>query len=206
MQEITQKSSQMKGTKLGEENDEIVAVIRKHPFGLVSVLGFSILGLVVGTIVTFSFLPSLNQSGSNNIKMIVMTIFAGFAVISLLVMLVIVSIYRANKMVITDKNMMQYLQNGLFSNKVSRLSMANVEDVTAAQKGIFATMLNFGTLRIETAGEQANFFFTYCPDPNTVAKYVLEAREKFLQHEVETLQNASPQQSMANIRNSSMYR
>jgi len=41
-------------------------------------------------------------------------------------------------------------------------------------------MMNYGTLKIETAGEQTNFSFTFCPNPNHCAKVILDAREKML--------------------------
>ena len=43
-------------------------------------------------------------------------------------------------------------EEGELPNVVERNSMANVEDVTAIQKGMLATMFNYGTLKVETAG------------------------------------------------------
>jgi hypothetical protein len=43
-------------------------------------------------------------------------------------------------------------------------------------------LFNYGTLRVETAGEQSNFNFIYCPRPNAVAKLILEARERYVEH------------------------
>ena len=39
---------------------------------------------------------------------------------------------------------------------------------------------NFGCVKIETAGEQANFIFNFCPNPNGVAKIILDAKDDFL--------------------------
>jgi hypothetical protein len=64
--------------------------------------------------------------------------------------------------------------------KVSQLSLANVEDVTSEQRGIFSNMFNYGVLNIETAGEQANFNFGYCPNPHRIAKIILDAKDDFL--------------------------
>ena len=58
--------------------------------------------------------------------------------------------------------------------------MANIEDVTASQTGILPTIFNYGTLHIETAGEQNNFIFLYCPNPNAYAKALLDARLNFI--------------------------
>ena len=84
-------------------------------------------------------------------------------------------------MIVTDRSLIQVLQKGLFNRKVSRLSMANVEDVSAEKKGIFAMIFNFGTLNIQTAGEIDNFIFPLCPDPDEYAGLVLDARQAYAQ-------------------------
>jgi hypothetical protein len=59
--------------------------------------------------------------------------------------------------------------------------MANVEDVTAEQKGILATIFGYGTLMVQTAGERENFTFYYCPDPNTYASRIIEAHQTYVE-------------------------
>jgi uncharacterized membrane protein YdbT with pleckstrin-like domain len=76
----------------------------------------------------------------------------------------------------------QIIQRSLFNKKVSRLSMSNVEDVNAEQKGIIASMLGYGTLTVQTAGEEDNFVFSFCPNPNFYAEKILEARQAYVQH------------------------
>ncbi len=114
----------------------------------------------------------------------VASLFGLFAVAFALIFIVLVTrIYKYNQLIVSDKNVTQVLQIGLFSRKVSELSMANVEDVTAEQHGIFPTIFNYGTLKIETAGEQNNFIFIYCPNPNAYAKAILDSRLQFISEE-----------------------
>jgi uncharacterized membrane protein YdbT with pleckstrin-like domain len=94
-------------------------------------------------------------------------------------------IYRQSMLLVTDMNLVQILQKGLFVRKVSRLSMSNVEDVTAEQKGILPTIFNYGTLTVQTAGEMENFVFPYCPNPNKYADRILDARQAFVDKENE---------------------
>jgi uncharacterized membrane protein YdbT with pleckstrin-like domain len=88
-------------------------------------------------------------------------------------------IYRQSMLIVTDKSLIQIMQRGLFVRKVSRLSMSNVEDVSAEQRGILPTIFNYGTLTIQTAGERENFLFPYCPSPNLYADRVLDARQAY---------------------------
>jgi hypothetical protein len=57
--------------------------------------------------------------------------------------------------------------------------MSNVEDVNVQENGFLPTILNFGTLTVETAGEEDNFIFPMCPSPNHYAEIILEARQKY---------------------------
>lgn len=160
-----------------------VADVRRHPFGLILIYIQIILGIGISLAFIFFLLPDvikslgLNAATANASA----SLFGLVAIIFGLIFLVLVTkVYKGNQLIVTDVNVTQVLQIGLFNRKISELSMANVEDVTAEQKGIFPTLLNYGTLRIETAGEQNNFIFVYCPNPNAYAKTLLDARQRFL--------------------------
>ena len=85
------------------------------------------------------------------------------------------------------------------ARKVSQLSLANVEDVTSEQKGIFSNLFSYGVLNIETAGEQTNFYFNYCPNPHRVAKIILHAKDDFM---IATGQTGSTRNRLHNSRSS----
>lgn len=165
-------------------HDEVrVADIRQHPFGLfviylqISVALFLALGILL--ILGRELLRSLgmNANGADGL----ISFFALLVIaLGLVFMILAARIYNSHQLIITDQNITQVLQIGLFNRKVSELSMSNVEDVTAQQKGIFPTIFNYGTLKIETAGEQNNFLFNYCPNPNAYAKALLDARSQYI--------------------------
>lgn len=162
--------------------DEIkVADIRRHAFGLIVVyiqalvafgLAFGLIGFLV---------PSVFGTGDAG------GLIIALGVISLVLvgffLALYTKIYFGNQLIITDIHVTQVLQTGLFSRKVSELTMENVEDVTADQHGIFPTILNYGTLKVETAGEQNNFIFKYCPNPNAYAKALQDARAEYYSRE-----------------------
>jgi hypothetical protein len=168
----------------GLTSDEtMVADVRRHPFGLFLLYIQIFVGLGLALLLCGVFLPSLSDTLGVDIGTLnsIAAAFTLFVIVFGLIFLVLATrIYKGNQLIITDKNVTQVLQIGLFDRKVSELSMANVEDVTAQQRGIFPTLFNFGTLRIETAGEQNNFIFTYCPNPNAYAKAILDSRLAFI--------------------------
>jgi uncharacterized membrane protein YdbT with pleckstrin-like domain len=160
-----------------------IADVRRHPFGLFLIYLQAFVGLGLGLGLIFAFLPSVLEvtSISDNTADSIAFFFALIVIgLGLVFLLLATKIYQGNQLIVTDINITQVLQVGLFSRKVSELSMKNVEDVTAQQSGIFPTLFNYGTLRIETAGEQNNFVFIYCPNPNAYAKAILDARQAFI--------------------------
>src|SRR5205085_12316471 len=109
-----------------------------------------------------------------------------------LMVFVAIYVYTQCRILVTNKNLVQILQKTLFNRKVSRLSMSNVEDVNAEQRGILATIFNYGTLTVQTAGEMDNFIFTLCPNPNKYAEQILEAREAYANALRESIENPTP--------------
>ena len=158
---------------------------RKHWFGLFAICGLAILAFIVvaGLFIwlgqTDNSTSGLNEQQSGFIWLLTII---GFILV--VVILALISwLYRSSTLTVTNEEVQQVIQSGLFHRRHSRLALANVEDVTFLQKGIFATIFNFGELNVETAGEQANFKFSYCPKPSRCAKAIMDARERYLEEQ-----------------------
>lgn len=163
------------------ENEHMLFEVYRHPFGLVATyllvaIGFAAAALLLWFLAPIAFSGSSEEARRN----LVITITGVGAIFAWLLLMLYTYIYRQSKLIITDKNLTQVLQHGLFNRKVSELSMANVEDVTSHQRGAFASIVGYGDLIVETAGEQANFKFVFCPKPSYYGKLILDARQQFL--------------------------
>ncbi len=163
--------------------ETMIADVRRHWFGLFLVYVQIILALALGLGLIIFFMSSASEALNAN-ESTATALAAGFSLFAVvfgaLFLILATRIYKGNQLIISDKNITQVLQIGLFDRKVSELSMASIEDVTAQQRGILPTLFNYGVLRIETAGEQNNFIFVYCPNPNAYAKAILDARQEFM--------------------------
>jgi signal transduction histidine kinase len=129
----------------------------------------------IGAIVAPDLLSGFSEEDFSFLTLATILVLALVVVI----LVIVTNIYRHNSLIITDKETIQVLQRGVFQVKVSHLSHADIEDITAEQNGLMPTLFNFGTLHIETSGELKNFAFTYCPDPTRYARIVLDARQSF---------------------------
>lgn len=179
--------------KMMEPGEHLVTVVRRHPIGILGIYAEMLAGIagviVLVLLAIYSFFISISTSAKGMIvvgAVFVIAFLAGLLVISTVV-------YRRCRLVVTDKSVVQVIQKAMFNRKISRLSMSNVEDVNVEQKGILQTVLNYGTLTIQTAGEVDNFVFPLCPNPDMYANRILEARQQFVrvfgEHPIEPPKN-----------------
>jgi hypothetical protein len=173
-----------------QDGEVIVTNIKRHPFGIVSLYFAAAVGIAVVAVISFLMMPDMiaQFSGDNSGMMLGVGIVSSIVVLLLLVLGVATSVYWQNEWVVTTDSITQITQNSLFGRQVSQLSMDNLEDVTVDQHGIIPHMFNFGTLKVQSAGERSKFAFPYCPRPNEYARQILEVHEHFLEERRNTQQ------------------
>lgn len=164
-----------------QPGEVIVATIKRHPFGIISLYFAALLGIAVTAALAFVLLPGVLDQFSSNGEALALSGMAVIVALLLLVLGVATVVYWQNEWVVTTDSITQITQNSLFGRQVSQLSMDNLEDVTVNQDGIIPHIFGFGTLKVETAGERSKFVFPYCPNPNTYARKILEIHEHFLE-------------------------
>ncbi len=166
-----------------QPGERVVFTLKRHPFGILSLYISGVVAVAIIAALAIFLLPNiLSQYGSDSQTNTL--VYAGLGVLVVILILVLgiaTSVYWENQWVVTTDSITQISQNSLFGRQVSQLSMDNLEDVTVDQDGILPHMFNYGTLRVETAGERSKFQFPYCPDPNNYARQVLEIHEQFLE-------------------------
>lgn len=169
-----------------DAKEQLVMEIRKHPFGLFLVL-FSGAFVILALFAAMVALGALDFAGEIGIQQI----NSYKPVIALLMFLVILGtavmtfigafLYVSNVIYVTSEKIAQVLYLSLFNRKISQLSIGDVQDVTVTQKGIFAHFFKYGTLVIETAGEQQNYTFSFVPDPYGAARQIVGSHERNLE-------------------------
>ena len=168
------KKNKEKSASLSFLGNEIITEIRRHWWGLISLYlvmgGGLMLAWLLLVLVTDRSGGFLLNSLVSLIVIIMMTVICFLAA----------RVFWSNKLIISRSNVCQITHYTLFSSKSSVLGLANIEDVTIERKGVFAHFWRYGTLSIETAGEQDNFYFIYCPKPEECARLIMELREEYI--------------------------
>jgi len=81
--------------------------------------------------------------------------------------------YYLDVWLVTNERVVSLEQRGLFNRVVAELRLERVQDVAAQSKGLAGTILNFGEVRVQTAGEEPNFMFHQVSKPYQVAEKIL---------------------------------
>lgn len=166
-----------------DDNEELLLEVRKVPFGLFLILLTGLFFISVIFIVAFLLNSSLSDGLLGTEGGYGMAIFGGAAVLGGLVglgLLLAAIVYINDVIFVTSEKLAQVLYRNVITRKVSQLNIGDVQDVTVTQKGIFARIFNYGTLVIETAGEQDNYIFTYIPNPTHVCQSIIGAHEEYV--------------------------
>lgn len=165
-----------------DDQEVLLAEIRKHPFGLIIIFvtGGLIAFLLFAAVAAVAASGFLNSLGFGNLNAV--AVFAAFLLSMFVIVITAINahLYRNNVVFVTNEKLAQVLFITLFNRKISQLSIGDVQDVTVQQNGFLPNTIGYGTLVVETAGEQQNYTFTFVPHPYETSKIIINAHENNL--------------------------
>lgn len=86
--------------------------------------------------------------------------------------------YYLDIWVITDEKIINIEQKGLFLRRVSTVKYEKIQDMTVEVKGFIETVVNFGDLRVQTAGEAENIIFRRVSDPYGIKNLISKIQKE----------------------------
>jgi len=89
--------------------------------------------------------------------------------------------YYLDVWVITNKRIVDIHQFGFFRRQVSIFLLAHIQDVTTDVSGVLPTLFGFGTIHVETAGQEERFLMRGLRDPEGLRDLIM--REVALLHD-----------------------
>ena len=88
-------------------------------------------------------------------------------------------IYLQNQFYLTNESVIQEIQESLVSRHEQTVSLGSIEDASFRQSGIVQTILNYGTIRLSTEGEETTYIFQYVANPRQQIAIINNAIEDF---------------------------
>lgn len=167
-------------------NEYVIETVRRHPIGLVSIWALVIF-LVLIALVGLSFYeisrPELSAAFLINGGELpsAMVLFPGALLLSAFFVLggvISTVVYNGNRFYLTNESIFQHVQSSLFTTRTQVVNLINVEDASNDQTGILQQVLNYGTLRLSTQGEETTYHFYYVANPKRIVGLVNDAAEK----------------------------
>lgn len=167
-EEIRQKheASKSKYSKLNlSEGEYVISDVRRHPIGLVQV--WVIVTLLVATVLGLLTLLVTSKTFTASSIPITPLAVGALLVCSLALIggFVGTYVYTENRFYLTNESVIQNIQISLFSNREQTVSLGNIEDASYTKKGIIQNLLDFGSLRLSTQGDETTYRFNYASHP-----------------------------------------
>jgi len=169
-----------------ESGEEILRVVRKHWFIIVSEL----FAVFVMALVPFLTLVGLTVFSSEllteSIKLgdyaaLITFGITVWLILTLMTAFAIWTNYYLDQWIITDRRIIMIDQLHFFNRNVSVFRLERLQDIEFNVKGLIPTLLNFGTIQAQTAGSfESNFKTRGMPDPRGLQAIIQKAMDQRL--------------------------
>ena len=159
------------------DGEYIISAVRRHPIGLFQIWGFALLliatlvGVLAGGILGGGANQEIAALGAVVIGLMAVLIFIGAAIA--------MYVYNNNRFFLTNESVIQEIQNSIFNKHEQTVSLANIEDASYRQDGILPHLLNYGTIRLSTEGDETTYRFSYVANPKRHIAVLNNAVEAF---------------------------
>ncbi len=164
-----------------DDSEKIIRVVRKHWFILLGDIFVLIFFVAIPTLLFFALhlipIDSIIHFAGNAIFAQAFFFFSWLFVVWMIGWNMWTD-YYLDVLLITDSRIFDIEQKGLFRRTSSSFRIDKIQNVTVDQKGIIQTLLNFGTLQLETAGEREDFIAHFIADPYEIKKFINELQDR----------------------------
>lgn len=163
------------------DGEYIISAVRRHPIGLVGpvfitalLITFILAGLFNYDAITVSLgfmeLPDFGPILLGGILAMLLVLIGGY---------IVIWVYLSNQFFLTNESVIQEIQTSLFSRHEQTVSLDNIEDASYQQRGILQTLLDYGSIRLSTEGDETTYRFSYVSRPKQQIATLNNAVEAF---------------------------
>jgi hypothetical protein len=162
------------------DHEYVISDVRRHPIGLWGPI------IVTTLLVSLAFILVMDYQYIADIFGLTVQSYATvvligvlFAVLSLIGGYLAIWVYSSNRLFLTNESVIQEIQNSIFSKREQIASLMNIEDASFSQRGPLQVLLNYGSIRLSTEGEESTYSFDYVQNPKKQIAILNNAVEAF---------------------------
>lgn len=150
--------------QLLEDGERTILVVRKHWFVLFRDMAV-LLSMYALPLIAYLFLISIPLLAQDTAipsfvlpTNILFFLFTAWTFIAWIRLFSVWTDYYLDSWTLTNKRIIDIEQRGYFSRSVGSFRIERIQDVTIVMDGVLQNLLNFGTIRVETAGGDIHTF------------------------------------------------
>jgi hypothetical protein len=168
------------------DGEYVIIAIKRHPIGILQIwaglllVALLFVGLYALLMAHPDSSPFTSLIGSSEKAQAAGGIFLGGLTVLLgLGGLIATLVYNGNRFYLTNESVIQEVQTSLFSKYEQTVSLSNVEDASYRQDNPIQMMLNYGSIRLSTEGDETTYRFSYVSNPKKNIATLNNAVEAF---------------------------
>ncbi len=156
------------------ENEKVIIAFHRHWIVVASKLSFASL-LLLPPLAALILTPSFEIK--TEFVFLVFYLISVYMMAAIFVSFVIWFDYYLDIWIVTDERIIDVEQIGMFRREVSEFMLSRVQDVTVEIPSFMATLLRYGNIRVQTAGQQS-FAARDIPQPDKIKDIILNEAKK----------------------------
>jgi len=163
-------------------DEQIVLIVRKHwiaIIGQVVVFFVAAVAPLIAFLVISIFMPNFSTWWVGNIIYLCTFLYAVWLMIFWLAFFFAWTTYHLDIWVVTTHRIFIVEQKGMFYRDISSLTLDKIQDLTIDIDGFLPTMLKFGDILVETAGEHQYFKFSNARHPEAMKVAINNVQKTF---------------------------
>lgn len=165
----------------------VIFAVKRHPIGLLQIWGFVGLSILLVMVLVVLYAVSRAQLAQLMMLSVEQLPSPGLVSVPLLFVLVLFIIggaistfvYLDNRFYLTNESVIQVIRTNLLARREQTINLDNIEDASFRQRGLLQMLLNYGSLRLSTEGEETTYIFNFAANPRLYIGKINDAAEAF---------------------------
>ncbi len=153
-----------------KDDEQLIRIVRRYWLTFfLSLFASSLLVLI-----PFFFLIPLFSAGTIGVIGFSIFLFFGSFILARNI-----AVAYFNSFIVTDRRVIDYDQKGLFDRTVTEATYNRVQDISYRIKGVLSTMMNYGSVVIQTAGTQPNLELKNVKAPQKIQQLIADLQNHY---------------------------